>query len=136
PMTDYLKENNLTELKIYGASDFVVSPVAGALDRSIYYPQRKAEGTFIIWDKNRNDKIDYAAIIGQMQQDQKNGLKKMLFITDSPLEFVNPNTQQQEAITEGMIAEKLHIQLLKNFKAGVVTDEKYFVYIVEEKTSS
>jgi hypothetical protein len=135
-LVDFLKENNYEEIKIYAVSDFIVSPVAGLLDRTLYYPQRKYDGSFIIWDQKRIDAIDYGVIINEMQEDAKRGLKKMLFITDNPLKFVNPNTQQSEAITEGMIAANLHVQLLKNIKAGVVPDEKYFVYLVEEKVNS
>jgi hypothetical protein len=135
-LADYLKENDLDKLKIFAASDFIVSPVAGLLDRPLYYPQRKAEGTFIIWDKNRVDDVDYGGIIKEMQEDQKHGLEKMLFITDNPLKFVNPQTQESIPITEGMVSENLHVQLLKNIKAGVVPDEKYFVYLVEEKINS
>jgi hypothetical protein len=135
-LVDYLKENNLEKLKIYAVPDFIVSPVAGILDRTLYYPQRKAEETFVIWNQNRIDSIDYAAIINEMQEDQKRGMKKMLFITDNPLKFVNPATQQIEAITEAMVSANLHVQLLKNIKAGIVPDEKYFVYLVEEKVGS
>ena len=60
----------------------------------------------------------------------------MLFIMDTPLTFINPATQQSEAITEGMVSANLNVKLLKNIKAGIVTDEKYFVYMVEEKANS
>ena len=132
-LADFLKENDLDKLKIYAVTDFIISPIAGILDRQLYYPQRKAEGSFVIWDQKRIDKIDYAGIINEMQEDQKKGMKKMLYICDNPLVFVNPTTQQSEAINEGMVSANLHIQLLKSIKAGIVTDEKYFVYVVEEK---
>jgi len=132
-LADFLKENDLDKLKIYAATDFVISPVAGILDRQLYYPQRKSEGSFVIWDQKRNDNVEYASIINEMQEDQKHGMKKMLFITENPLQFVNPNTQQSEPITEGMVSANLHVQLLKTIKAGVVPDEKYLVYMVEER---
>ena len=132
-MFNFLKENDLDKLKIYAVTDFIISPIAGILDRQLYYPQRKAEGSFVIWDQKRIDKVDYAGIISEMQEDQKKGMKKMLYVCDNPLVFVNPATQQSEAINEGMVSANLHIQLLKSIKAGIVTDEKYFVYLVEEK---
>ena len=133
-LAEFLKENDLDKMKIYAASDFIVSPVAGILDRPLYYPQRKTEGTFIIWDQQRSDKVDYAGIINEMEEEQKKGIHKMLFISDNPLQFVNSVTQQSEAITEGMVSANLHLQLLKNIKAGIVPDEKYFVYLFEKRS--
>jgi hypothetical protein len=132
-LADFLKENNLEELKIYAATDFIVSPIAGILDRQLYYPQRKSEGSFVIWDQKRIDKVDYAGMIGEMEEDQKKGIKKMLYISENPLEFINPATQQSEPISEGMVSANLHVQFLKNIKSGIVSDEKYFVYLVEKK---
>ncbi len=132
-MTDFLKKNNLEKLPILGVTDFVVSPAAAVFDRKIFYPQRKCEGSFVIWDKKRNDSIRYPEIIAQMQDMDKKGTKRMLLITDNQPNFVDPVTHENKPLEEGMITNELYLKLLKRVDPGIVADEKYFIYLVEDR---
>jgi hypothetical protein len=132
-MTTFLKQNHLERLPIIGVTDFVVSPAAAVLDRTIFYPQRNEEGSFVIWDNKRKETVPYGEIIQHMRDMAQRGVMRMLFITDTPLYLVDPITRESKSVEEGMISNELHIQLLNNVRPGIVADEKYCIYLVENR---
>lgn len=50
---EFIRANKMDRWTIIGDRDFSVSPIAGYLDREIYYVAGNRFGSFIIWDKKR-----------------------------------------------------------------------------------
>ena len=53
----WLTENNLADALLIGSRDAQVSSVAGYLGRSIYYLECQCQGTFIVWNDQRQSPL-------------------------------------------------------------------------------
>jgi hypothetical protein len=52
-VAEYVLTHNLDRWAIVGDRDYAVSPIAGYLDREIYYVAGNRKGSYVIWDKKR-----------------------------------------------------------------------------------
>ncbi len=66
-VAQYIKANGLDRLPTLGDSGFWTSPVAGYLDRSIYYPAGDRFGSFVILNQKDLRNIDEAELIEKAQ---------------------------------------------------------------------
>ncbi len=98
-------------LPIAGSIDYIVSPIAGYLNRPVYYLDSGRLGTFIIWDKKR--KIWTPADLTDIVKKEK---KDLVLVTSYPL--------QRD------LMEFLHISELISFPRGAAYDEVYWIYMV------
>lgn len=127
---DFIEENKLDTLETVGATDYIVSPLAGILNKKIFYPERSEYGSFIVWDSKRKE-ITFPDIIRAVDTVlAQSGSNKILLVLQNP-----PMMQQNgtvKMLEHGRLKPELKIDLLKQVKNGIVTDEKYFIYLVEK----
>ena len=128
---DYLKENKLDQLEIIGSTDYIVSPLATHLGRKIYYPERKEPGSFIIYDPKRLNLWSFDAIQNMALELNEKGQKKIILIRSTPI-FMTFEDGQQTPWTEGNLTDWLEMTLIHKVEPGVVKDEKYFIYSIDE----
>ncbi|MDD5569559.1 MAG: hypothetical protein PHD97_00210 [Bacteroidales bacterium] len=126
----FIRENKLQDLKIIGAIDFIVSPLAVELQKKIYYSQRKEFGTFAVWDKKRKLNPDIDDLFAAIDVMQKAGETKFLAVLSYPIAQVI-NGQKIE-LTSEMLTDNMKGTLLKNIKPGIVENETYFIYLIEK----
>jgi hypothetical protein len=125
---DYLREQKLDSLPILGTIDFGISPFSGWLNKPIYYPEIKKEGTFIVWDSKRQVPHNFGEVIPVIDSlTQKN--KKLLVITNYKISFSQGG--QQVELEHDYLSDALKIDLLKRFERSMVPDENYSLYLVE-----
>jgi hypothetical protein len=65
-VANYIKQNKIDTIPIFGITDFTVSPLSSYLDKKIYYPQMSDTGSFIIWSKKRKDNMDFKETVAAL----------------------------------------------------------------------
>jgi hypothetical protein len=130
---DFIRESKLDTVPIFAAHDFLMSPIAAELDRQLYYPEQGALGSFTIWDKHRIGFYNLNQVDKWLKEKQAQGAKKMLLVLDTQPPVIVPGKKKQGPLTEGMFTPTLHLQLIRTVQGGIVDDEHYFIYLVEER---
>jgi hypothetical protein len=128
----YIKENKLDTLKMAGTTDYLASPLTYFTQKPIYFPERKAEGYFIIWDKQRLDgKLAIPDVFKQLApMVQKDG--KLLLILSPELKVLKDGSPA--AFEEGDIAEGVKMRnIAKIDKDCMEETEKFYLYLIERK---
>ncbi len=129
---NYLKENKLDQLEIIGSTDYVVSPLVTHLGRKIYYPERKEKGSFIIYDPQRLNLWSFDAIQNMALELNETGQKKIILIRSTPIQMTYEDTGESVPWTEGNLTDWLVMTLIHKVEPGIVSDEKYFIYSIDE----
>ncbi|MDP9229232.1 MAG: hypothetical protein M3O67_01010, partial [Bacteroidota bacterium] len=132
---DYIKENKLDTLPIAGITDFTQSPIATYLDTKIYYLQMNDFGSFTIWNKKRKNQMTFQQMVHSIDSFMRQGRTKILLLKDSAPQ-VSKDGKNFMPLERGMIAKDLQLDLLKTFEAGIVSDERYYIYMVQKVDSS
>jgi hypothetical protein len=131
---DYLLKNKLNDLPIIGITDFVQSPIATYLDKKIYYPQINDFGSFAVWSKKRTDQLTFPDLINAIDSLMSGGRSKLLVVKDSAPQL--SDGQHSYDLEHAMIRKDLQMDLIHFFPAGIVADEKYYIYTVQKVDST
>ena len=129
---EYIKANKLDQYEIVGCTDFIVSPLAAMLRKKIFYPEHQEYGSFMIWDKKRNDTLQFAQTLDAINMLFDKGNKRIILAKGNAISGVNQQTGKSTEWTSGPMTERLNLSLLKSFKPGIVKDEMYYIYSVDE----
>ncbi|MBF0519215.1 MAG: hypothetical protein HQK92_05775 [Nitrospirae bacterium] len=109
----FIQNNPSTaNLPIAGSFDYIISPIAGYLNRSVYYLDSGRVGTFIIWDK-KSKPWTAQDIITITKKEGKN----LVLVTSYPL--------------QKNLMNLLHISELRSFSRAAAYDEIYWIYLVK-----
>jgi len=130
-VANYIKENKLDSLPVVGITDFTISPLATYLDKKLFYPQMNDFGSFIIWSKRRKDQMSFQEAVTSLGTFIDKGNQKVLWIKDSAPQVSTDGTGQQD-MEKAILRNDLQVDLLKNWSAGIVGDELYFIYLVQK----
>ena len=131
---DYLRENKLDTGILIGLRDFTVSPLATHLGRTIYYAERDEPGTFVIFDEKWVPVNGIRELIPLFKRFHQQGHTQMILVKDNPIKLVWDDTGEEELWKDAMLTESLNLRLLTHVEPGVVKDEDYYIYAIEEKT--
>ncbi|HET7818408.1 MAG TPA: hypothetical protein VFL70_03815 [Bacteroidia bacterium] len=129
----YIYDKKMESLPIVGTRDYVLSNLAALLGKKIFYPERNAFASFIIWDGNRNLNRPFEAIIHNVDSLLTGVHPKVLLILNYPLTYMNGNSQF--LFTNGMLSSTIRLSFLNKFEGGMVKDESYYIYIASKKSS-
>src|SRR4051812_19359516 len=66
-VVDLLRLAHLDGDEIIGFDDFALSPVAAELHRQVYFPQKGADGSFAIWNRQRHQTLPPADLLAQIE---------------------------------------------------------------------
>jgi hypothetical protein len=110
---EFIRSNEMDQWPIIGDEDYLISPIAGYLDRDVYYVAGNRPGSFILWDKKREldsagPVMPFAAKIAAEQH------QKVLVILSYPSDTFG------EGVSE-----------IASFKGAIVRDENYYLYVVQ-----
>lgn len=130
-VANYIKENKLDSLPIVGITDFIASPLATYLDTKLYYPQMNNSGSFTIWSKKRIDQMNFKESVAALGAFMDKGKPKVLWVKDSAPQ-VSMDGKTSQDMEKGIIRNDLQVDLLKKFDPGIVSDEKYYIYLVQK----
>ena len=130
-VANYVKENKLDSLPVVGITDFTISPLATYLDKKLFYPQMNDFGSFTIWSKKRKDQMSFQEAVASLGAFIDKGNQKVLWIKDSAPQVSMDGTNQQD-MEKAILRNDLQVDLLKKFSPGIVSDERYFIYLVQK----
>jgi hypothetical protein len=114
----FIKERNLQEMLMVGEADAAVSTIVGYLGKKqIYYPRGERFGSFVIWDKARNDEVSDEQTIQKAVELGENQGRDVLMILNH---FLTADLISRHSLTE-----------LGSFTGSVVRDEGFYLYLIE-----
>lgn len=128
----YLREHQLTDDLIVGTRDYTISPLASQLGKPIYYADRHGEGTFIIYDEKRKPITGVGQVVPIFTSFYKQGHKRMVYVKDLPIKMTFDDTGESVLWENAMLTDSLNLRLLTTIPPGIVADETYYIYTVEE----
>lgn len=128
----YLREHQLTDDLIVGTRDYTISPLASQLGKPIYYADRHEKGTFIIYDEKRQPIYAVKEVVPIFTSFYKQGHKRMIYVKDVPIKMTFDDTGESVLWENAMLTDSLNLRLLTTIPPGIVADETYYIYTVEE----
>lgn len=114
----FIQDHHLNQLLIVGSRDFAVSPLAGYLNRKIYYPEIQAQGSFVLFRQSRQER-DLQAVLAQLTELVKEHPQILLILTPE----LKPETLQAPP--------QLKIMAIATFTHSLIGNEKYYLYRVQ-----
>ncbi len=115
----FIKDNKYDTLPILGDKDYMASAVSIQLGRKFFYPARNREGSHIRWDNERPPE-EVAKNMTEWISKKGNVLLILSYDLDPKLN----STLNISGYT---------VKKIKEFKNGIVRDEKYYLYYVSPK---
>ncbi len=112
---NFIRQDNLAEMFIVGSQDFAMSPLAGYLERKIYYPESQKMGSFVLFNNQRQE-VDIVTVLNQVEKLLTEKKTDILLILNYPLEESTTN---------------LSTQPLGVFKNSLIYNENYYLYKIE-----
>jgi hypothetical protein len=131
-VANYIKQNKIDTIPIFGITDFTVSPLSSYLDKKIYYPQMSDTGSFIIWSKKRKDNMDFKETVAALGAYVDKGHPRVLWIKNSAPQITASDGRTSEDMTKAVLRGDLQVDLINKFAPGIVGDEQYYIYLVQK----
>jgi hypothetical protein len=116
----FIKNKHMENMVIIGSPDNFVSPIAGYLNKNIYYPEEGRFGSYCLWNKKRLEKIGPDEIIRVANEIKSRDQKDILLILNYKLESRNMTSQ---------------LRIIKEFTNSMVQDEIYYLYLLPYRES-
>ena len=110
---EYIQAHNLNNMVIVADYDYAGTPVAGYLDRDVYFPQRSSMGSFVFWDYSRHY-LDYREVLAKANTLATKRGEDVLILLNYPMTNLQNLPYQ--------------IEFLASFTRSVVPDEVYFLF--------
>jgi hypothetical protein len=104
----FLRANHMDRMFMIGDPDLAVSPIAGYLNREIYYAQGNRMGSYVIWDEERNRPTEPALELGKTKAAEQH--QDVLVILNVP----DPSALA-----------------IASFAGGIVRYEDFYIYLVQ-----
>ena len=92
-------------------------------------------GTYIIWNGKRQNQMNFTQIVDNVDSFMTKERPKILLIRDRTPQITTDGINYTP-LEKGMIRSDLQLDLLQSFNAGIVPDEKYYLYRVQRVDSS
>lgn len=114
----FIKNQQLEQMFIVGSRDANVSPIAGYLNRKIYYPESKGTGSFVLFNSKRKD-VDSATVLEQVSQ----------IIQEKPELLLILNSELKTSRSD------LNLSFVIKFTHNLISNESYYLYKVKAAKS-
>lgn len=118
-VASFIKSQKLEQMFIVGSRDANVSPIAGYLNRKIYYPEKQGMGSFVLFNSKRKE-LNAATVLEQVSQIIKEK-QDILLILNSELKNSRPD---------------LDLAFVAKFTHNLVESENYYLYKVKASAKS
>jgi hypothetical protein len=109
---NFLRSKHMDQMFILGDPDYAVSPIAGYLNREIYYPRGNRMGSYVIWDQTPAVRPQESVLdLGRQVATEKH--QNVLVILNR---LPDPSAQE-----------------IASFTGSVAADEDYYIYLVQPR---
>ncbi len=132
----YIRDNYPADIPVIGAYNDLATPVAGYLQRKVYFLNDGRYGSYVVWSKDYWNRQNYSfghdELFRRMDQYIAGRNARYLLIMNYRL----PEDAEKEAIEPGTSLEtlagnhKYRISSVKLFAGAIVPDENYYLYEV------
>ena len=112
-VADFVRRAGMADMFIVGDADYAVSPVAGWLNRKLYYPQGNRIGSFIIWDQRR------------LNWDPQNLIKTAKEKAAERREDILVISSTQQKIDDSSVIG------IGEFTGSIAPEEEYYLYLIK-----
>ena len=106
----FIEDNGLRDMLIAGDLDYAVSPIAGYLDKKIYYLRQGRFASYVQWDDTCRKDYDPAGLREEPALQNKRSLL-----------IVNADLQEPPG----------YMTKIKEFTGSMVPDENYYLYLLD-----
>ncbi|MBD2579168.1 hypothetical protein [Oscillatoria sp. FACHB-1406] len=113
----YLQTNQLDRGFLVGSQDVAMSPLCGYLNRKIYYPERQALGSFVLFNRSRTE-VDSGEVLRQVSEKLQTATEEVILILNYELKETRGD---------------LSILPLEKFVDSLIYNEKYYLYRVRRE---
>ncbi|HUR31063.1 MAG TPA: hypothetical protein VMZ69_06495, partial [Saprospiraceae bacterium] len=120
------------DLEIIGSRDYVISPLSTQLDKKIFYAERREPGSFIIYDQARTNIWSFSEVQETISRKWSSEHKSILLVKDLPIFMTFQDTGESILWEDAQLTDSLNMKLLKTIEPGIVEDETYFIYLIQE----
>jgi len=131
-VANYIKQNKIDTMPIFAITDFTVSPLSTYLDKKLYYPQMSDTGSFVIWSTKRKDQISFEETVKALGAYVDSVNQKVLWIKNSAPQITASDGKTSQDMTKAILRNDLQLDLLSSFAPGIVSDEQYYIYLVQK----
>ncbi|NEO25801.1 MAG: hypothetical protein F6K03_02600 [Kamptonema sp. SIO4C4] len=114
----YLKQENLDQMFLVGSEDFAMATISGYLNKKIYYPETQQLGSFVLFDLQRQQKINWEVIAEVRSLLNRPDLSEVLLIVNYELK----------------IEPRLNVEAIAQFTHSFIHNEKYYLYRVTKSS--
>ncbi|HEX7185072.1 MAG TPA: hypothetical protein VF756_24805 [Thermoanaerobaculia bacterium] len=111
---EFIARQGLAGMPIAGKQDYGASPVGGYLQRALYYPNSGKTGTFILWNRERVERLPEEAYCRRLQDQVGRHPGGVLLVSTGPLPA----------------CPAVRSALLARFPLSMVADERYSVFLL------
>jgi hypothetical protein len=122
-LSTYITNNHLEHENLMGITDYTASPVAGFLDRPIFYLERGHSATFMVWDNTRNLNITSGELEKQIEKSIKISPAK------KPYLIANYDVPAKDTL------KIFQLTKIKSCNKAIVSDENLSIYNVNYKNN-
>lgn len=122
----WIERHHLEDAFIMGAQDYAASPIAGYLQRPLYYLNCECLGTYIEWSARRKHSLEPAEIVARAARAMTaNHQSEAYLIVNNPGPLIGQNS-----------VPELDFEPLKRFSGAIKTDETYSVYRITARAKN
>jgi hypothetical protein len=114
-VANYIDQQGLKDYVLVGSRDYAAAPVAGFLNRQIYYLESDKLGSFIVW---RNRKLP-------KQREVLERVERLIKQNNKALLILNYKLKVKR--------NELNISFLFKSSQSIVPDETYYLYLIQKK---
>ncbi len=130
----YIQEQGWQDVFIVGSNDSRMTPIAGYLNRKLYYPEIQGIGSFSQWHKRVD--VDHKEVLKQVSQllnssnDNLPPFDRILLILNNPLK---QSHEEQIDQSELFSSPDLIIEPITKFEKAQHSGERYYLYWVTKQ---
>jgi len=110
----YIKKNHMEDMLITGDKDWALIPVAGYLDKRVFYLSADRMGTFIVFDSKRKKQMDTQVVLEKTMELRNKYKKDVLLILN----------YKPRIDLDGL-------SYIGRFTTSIVHDERYYLYVTK-----
>lgn len=121
-VANYLERNHLQDYPLCGARSPNTSPIAGYLNRRLYYLVDRRHGTFIVWNSDPQEKLNEQTVIDSARAAARSLHHDAILI-------------RSHVQGEAAYSQAEGFKLLYSSPPSTVPDEQFYVYLVRSSST-
>lgn len=128
----FLKEKKLDKKFIAVYPDYIGAGICAYSDTKVYYPQIDSLASFVLWNKQRNHKMQINEALNSTKSKINSKTREIIFISGNEIKM-NFTDGHQEPLTAYLFPDSIQIDLLTRYPKAISGDDVFFVYQIKKQ---